>query len=384
MDELSRLQAEYDRQMVKNAEEREKIIEKIGKAKTTETRAEYQKQLKLFDDWTQLLTRNYFTAQSKIIQRVNSSLKADVQEYQSYVLSTVGSTGNAVEQLNGTLAEHTASQQQALSEMTRFIEEEEINWLDNANQITKEWVMDNADNISTLSDTFGSMASIVGSASEMMQQEYDALIAKGEKMTAADIANAMELAEKQRVLSKAQIILNEVMSIGNALVAATSAAAQSGIAAPIVFAATLATLTASIVATIASLKSADSQYETQIAQLNEIKKSKGYATGGYVEGAGTATSDSIPARLSNGEAVINARSTAMYYDLLSAINQRGGGIAFPNAQNTPIIRFAQGGVATNTAQIVEAVKTAVSDIQPVVSVKEITRVQNRIKAKETI
>ena len=52
------------------------------------------------------------------------------------------------------------------------------------------------------------------------------------------------------------------------------------------------------------------------------------ASGGVVSGPGTATSDSIPAMLSNGESVINANSTAMFGPLLSAINQIGGGAAF--------------------------------------------------------
>jgi hypothetical protein len=52
------------------------------------------------------------------------------------------------------------------------------------------------------------------------------------------------------------------------------------------------------------------------------------ASGGIVSGPGTGTSDSIPARLSNGESVINANSTRMFTPLLSAINQIGGGQAF--------------------------------------------------------
>lgn len=52
------------------------------------------------------------------------------------------------------------------------------------------------------------------------------------------------------------------------------------------------------------------------------------AAGGVVSGPGTSTSDSIPARLSNGESVINAKSTAMFAPLLSAINQAGGGVPF--------------------------------------------------------
>jgi hypothetical protein len=50
-----------------------------------------------------------------------------------------------------------------------------------------------------------------------------------------------------------------------------------------------------------------------------------FASGGYVSGAGTSVSDSIPAMLSNGESVINANSTEMFGGLLNQINQAGGG-----------------------------------------------------------
>ena len=55
---------------------------------------------------------------------------------------------------------------------------------------------------------------------------------------------------------------------------------------------------------------------------------RSFSTGGYVSGEGTSTSDSISARLSNGESVINARSTSMFAPLLSAINEAGGGVRF--------------------------------------------------------
>jgi hypothetical protein len=44
------------------------------------------------------------------------------------------------------------------------------------------------------------------------------------------------------------------------------------------------------------------------------------ATGGLIRGPGTATSDSIPARLSDGEFVVRASQTAKHLDLLRAIN----------------------------------------------------------------
>lgn len=58
----------------------------------------------------------------------------------------------------------------------------------------------------------------------------------------------------------------------------------------------------------------------------------GLADGGYITGPGTGRSDSIPARLSNGEFVVNAAATAKHRPVLEAIN----------ADRIP--RFADGGI----------------------------------------
>jgi hypothetical protein len=73
-----------------------------------------------------------------------------------------------------------------------------------------------------------------------------------------------------------------------------------------------------------------------------------FAGGGIVTGPGTGVSDSIPARLSNGESVINARSTSMYSGLLSLINEAGGGKS-----------FAEGGVAGQIPPQTPIIKTYV-------------------------
>ncbi|AUR82259.1 coil containing protein [Vibrio phage 1.022.O._10N.286.45.A10] len=60
-----------------------------------------------------------------------------------------------------------------------------------------------------------------------------------------------------------------------------------------------------------------------------------FATGGYVQGAGTGTSDSINARLSMGEFVMPARETKRYAPELNDMrsgNYRGGGNSTPNIQ----------------------------------------------------
>lgn len=59
-----------------------------------------------------------------------------------------------------------------------------------------------------------------------------------------------------------------------------------------------------------------------------VEGGKRLAQGGIVSGPGSSKSDSIAARLSNGESVINANSTAMFGPILSAINQVGGGKPF--------------------------------------------------------
>jgi hypothetical protein len=59
-------------------------------------------------------------------------------------------------------------------------------------------------------------------------------------------------------------------------------------------------------------------------RIPKLQIPKGYATGGMVRGPGTGTSDSVLARLSNGEYVVNARATAQHRGLLEAINSGRG------------------------------------------------------------
>ena len=54
------------------------------------------------------------------------------------------------------------------------------------------------------------------------------------------------------------------------------------------------------------------------------------ASGGLVRGPGSGTSDSINARISNGEFVVNAASTRAYLPLLQAINKFGGSVSSGN------------------------------------------------------
>lgn len=85
---------------------------------------------------------------------------------------------------------------------------------------------------------------------------------------------------------------------------------------------------------------------TGVAQIAVAKKQRdsvlALAAGGLVTGPGTGTSDSIPARLSNGEAVINAQAVKRFAPILSAINQSTGGVPI----NAP--KFALGGTVSDS------------------------------------
>lgn len=63
-----------------------------------------------------------------------------------------------------------------------------------------------------------------------------------------------------------------------------------------------------------------------------------FGTGGKIYGSGTGTSDSIPAMLSNGEFVINAKATKEHYRLLTAINT--------GSVKSSIPKFASGGLVS--------------------------------------
>lgn len=103
---------------------------------------------------------------------------------------------------------------------------------------------------------------------------------------------------------------------------------------------------------------------------------KGFATGGYVQGAGTGTSDSIPARLSNGESVMTAKATSMFSPILSAFNQLGGGVPIVVSGNQSNI-----GIDMLAAAVAKGYSMAP---RPVVSVEDINKTQRRVKTIESL
>jgi hypothetical protein len=173
------------------------------------------------------------------------------------------------------------------------------------------------------------------------------------------LESAGEDNEAAAQLAKVVALANIAISIGEAIAKMTSAEAGKGIAGVV----TMASGIASILANMASA----------ISYVNSAK----FATGGDVSGEGTSTSDSVPAMLSDGESVINAKSTAAFAPLLSAINQAGGGV--------PIYGKQAGGTADINSMMQDATRDLIKSLPaPVVSVTDITDVTNRVRVKERI
>jgi len=115
--------------------------------------------------------------------------------------------------------------------------------------------------------------------------------------------------------AKANLAIGIARAISEAAIGISAATAQ----APLTFGASLALIAPIAAALGAAIASYAAQQQSIDAQLGGL----GFAGGGFVSVTGSGTSDSIPARLSNGEYVVNAQSTANNLPLLEAINSTG-------------------------------------------------------------
>ena len=167
--------------------------------------------------------------------------------------------------------------------------------------------------------------------------------------------NSKSLAKVSKVLSLAEIAINTGSALAAGVKQAQSVPYPANIAA---IATTVTTILANVATAIKTVKSAK------------------FATGGDVQGPGTGTSDSINAKLSNGESVLTAQATSMFAPALSAFNQIGGGIPIygQNQQSQIGEEFLANAVARGMQMAP----------RPVVSVEEITTVRNRVETIEKL
>lgn len=184
--------------------------------------------------------------------------------------------------------------------------------------------------------------------------------------TASDLAGALAgLAEEAGAGAPVVAVLGmaqAIASMGAALSKAFSTGnIWEGIAASI-------TAIATITSVISQMKSLNSTAAEEGAKYH-------YARGGLVTGPGTGTSDSIPARLSNGEAVMTARAVVDWGPVLSMMNVSSGGNAIP----TRHLPEKSSGMR-QMEQMFERVMRRLPN--PVVTVRDINNGQRRVKVQD--
>ena len=184
--------------------------------------------------------------------------------------------------------------------------------------------------------------------------------------TASDLAGALAgLAEEAGAGAPVVAVLGmaqAIASMGAALSKAFSTGnIWEGIAASI-------TAIATITSVISQMKSLNSTAAEEGAKYH-------YARGGLVTGPGTGTSDSIPARLSNGEAVMTARAVVDWGPVLSMMDVSSGGNAIP----TRHLPEKSSGMR-QMEQMFERVMRRLPN--PVVTVRDINNGQRRVKVQD--
>lgn len=162
-------------------------------------------------------------------------------------------------------------------------------------------------------------------------------------------------AKMSKIITLAQIAIDTGKALSAGIASASSLPYPANLAA---IATTVATVLANVATAISTVKSAK------------------FATGGKVVGPGTGTSDSINAQLSNGEYVMTAKATRMFEPMLAAMNSIGAGVPIASSRNYSVVQ--------NTQDMTDSFTEAAQTIRPVVSVEEITDVQNRVETIQNI
>lgn len=201
-------------------------------------------------------------------------------------------------------------------------------------------------------------------------------IAQAEKQMKLDAFNSVKsgidaMAQHSKafaIMSKTIALAEIAINTGKAIAAGVAQAMSVPFPGNLIaIATTVGTVLANIASAISTVKSA------KFAKGGRVD-TRQYASGGDVRGAGTGTSDSIHAMLSNGESVMTAAATSMYAPVLSAMNQSAGG--------NPI---TGGGSAQGEDMLARAVARGLMAMpNPVVSVEEINTTARRVQVLENL
>lgn len=201
------------------------------------------------------------------------------------------------------------------------------------------------------------MAELEKKIEDLKLREYSSIAGSISAILDATSGDNIKRIKAAKIAALGEIAINQGIAIAQAVTSVKG----------LVFPANVPAIAAAVANALAALVPA-------IQAVNSVK----LARGGHVSGPGTSTSDSVPAMLSNGEFVVNARATSMFPDLLETINNLGLGIASPARLETAY-------QARQEAMTLDMMVKAFKHLpRPVMSFEEFTRVKNRMETLENI
>ena len=335
--EAFKIENELLNQRVANAEEALRIQQEemaMSKNMAEDLDKEAQLQIELFN-----IKQESITKQIELNNKINS-IKREAEAKELKALDEIKKKAEEVEQAKLDLASETAQMLQDFNvAMITDEKEKEIAILENAKIAREKEIEESLADRKTkdealillnekfrldLADIFTKFQLIEDKQNEenLKKQEDDFRAVQDTKINAMNLGlNAMaDGFGRETAAGKAAAIAQATM---NTHTAATRA--LKDFPAPLNFVAMAGIITTGLL---------------QVKKIMDTPKPAKMNTGGLVGGIGTGTSDSVNARLSKGESVINARSTRMFKPLLSAINEAGGGSAF--ADKSSISTQSQG------------------------------------------
>lgn len=296
-------------------------------------------------------------------ETVRKTLEAQRAKISTEIEAVVRETQNARKELVSTGFTSSQELEQAAKSVKDSIEE-----------INKEMARESQNVIKTetvkWTNVVGAVGSAVDSIAGSMAGLFQQLAADDEKYS--DYATGMAML---------QILVSTAVSIAAAIEGATQSGAATG---PGAFVATPAFIAEMVGIVMSALASATST----LLQAKQSKPSTPkFATGGLIN-RGQDGVDKVPIMATKGEYVIRKKKVdelgVDFLDMLNFGNLR------PDVMKT---HYAQGGLVNAPSNstlndvmrqqdMVDVMREVMSEIQPVVSVKEITRAQSRVRVKQ--
>lgn len=371
-------QADYERTkfhadaLAKQVEDEKKAAEKAAKLRTAATKkaAEEEKKarIKAAEEAHEKLVALWDREQADETNRIGGLQMAIAQkeeEYKNRLLKaqTQGGDTNAQEEMIRIAQEQVNILQEQLQDVETFRTAYEAMGLSGIEIDNKR--------LEALKALQDAQKALQGAQNKAAEDERKAQ----ERSTAMSIQSAQQLAGALGGLAEAAGADAGVV----AMLAIAESAAAMGAALHKAFSssATVWDGIAGAVAAISTITTIITQIKSLNSSAEEERSKYRYASGGLVTGPGTGTSDSIPAMLSNGEAVMTAQAVNDWGAMLSAMNVASGGNAI-QVSNLPQRNDGMRGME----RMME--RALMNMPAPIVSVVDINKGQKRVKVQNSL